>query len=603
MASEKGDPPANVCHTCKEPITNKKFLKVGSLLFHQDHFTCAECKVPLHGKAFKPRDGPEGLKFYCIKDYVDKFCPTCKHCGGKITEGRAIQAFGGYYHPEHFVCKICEQPFSESGKYYEHNNDPYCHQHHIEVTRIKCGQCGEPISKEIDRVAIEDKSFHKQCLVCFHCSKPLGDTDTVFQNNSKIYCRDDYLSFFCRRCTACSEHMFEACVKVNDEVYHDDCLKCAVCQKLLEKYICVGGYLRCPEHQNHEMPPRMCDACNKEISGLAIRNQGKVLHQACFVCKLCGKDLDKKTAKAIKKSGKLGPGDHLCCPDCAQATGSAKAGEQKTKELEIDWSRGEKIGQGAFGKVFMAMNKATGELLAVKQIAVKQQNEEQLQEIQKEIRMMENLSHPNIVASLGTQWKGDKLCILMEYVPGKSLDVLLEQFGAFSENTIQSYAHQLVDALAYCHSKHVVHRDIKGKNILVDTQGTLKLADFGSAKEFSNVLSKDAPSISYNYTPLWTAPEVLSGDYNSKVDVWSLGCVLIEMASGLPPWSEEKFENPFRALYHIGNTDKTPAIPDSISPEARAFVSLCLTRDPDKRPTAAELQKHSWLQDSRKGRS
>ena len=89
---------------------------------------------------------------------------------------------------------------------------------------------------------------------------------------------------------------------------------------------------------------------------------------------------------------------------------------------------------------------------------------------------------------------------------------------------------------------------------------------------------------------------MLVGDYNSKVDVWSLGCVIIEMASAKPPWSEQNFENPFRALYHIGNSDAIPAIPDTLSEEGRAFVRLCLTRDPDHRPTAAEMLKHDWLQ-------
>ena len=178
---------------------------------------------------------------------------------------------------------------------------------------------------------------------------------------------------------------------------------------------------------------------------------------------------------------------------------------------------------------------------------------------------------PNIVSLLGTQRNGNKLNILMEYVPGKvrkkcmphtagqpmgvgrlsdppppdppltrfclltsfsflflfflsfsplsqSLDSLLEKFGGFSEKVIRSYTKQLLEALSYCHANRVVHRDIKGKNILCNSNGVIKLADFGSAKRFTNVMSKDAPSLSYNYTPLWTAPEVLVGDYNSKVD-------------------------------------------------------------------------------------
>lgn len=140
--------------------------------------------------------------------------------------------------------------------------------------------------------------------------------------------------------------------------------------------------------------------------------------------------------------------------------------------------------------------------------------------------------------------------ILMEYVPGSSLDAILQKFGALDEQVMRTYTRQLLEALNYCHTNRVIHRDIKGKNILVDTHGTLKLADFGSAKQF--VEAKAAPSLNYNYTPLWTAPEVLIGDYTFKIDIWSLGCVIIEMATAKQPWDEENFENPFRALYHIG---------------------------------------------------
>jgi serine/threonine protein kinase len=264
---------------------------------------------------------------------------------------------------------------------------------------------------------------------------------------------------------------------------------------------------------------------------------------------------------------------------------------------KIEWKKGELIGKGSFGKVYMAMNSATGELIAVKQVKLSTSEEqEQAIAIQNEIALMENLRHPNIVSLLGTQRNGNKLNILMEYVPGKSLDSLLEKFGAFSEKVIRSYTKQLLEALSYCHANRVVHRDIKGKNILIDTKGNLKLADFGSAKRFTNVMSKDAPSLSYNYTPLWTAPEVLVGDYNSKVDVWSLGCVIIEMASAKPPWSEQNFENPFRALYHIGNSDSIPKIPEQLSDIGKEFVLTTLRRDPDKRPSAEECLSHEWLQ-------
>jgi len=219
----------------------------------------------------------------------------------------------------------------------------------------------------------------------------------------------------------------------------------------------------------------------------------------------------------------------------------------------------------------------------------------QAEAIQSEISLLENLRHPNIVNLLGTQTSGGKLNILMEYVPGKSVDVLLASFGPFHEKVLKTYTQQLSSALAYCHANRVVHRDIKGKNILVDQAGVLKLADFGSAKRFTTDMSREAPSLNYNYTPLWTAPEVLVGDYNAKVDVWSLGCVIIEMATAKPPWSEQNFENPFRALYHIGNSNSIPKLPTNLSEAGMKLLKWTLTRDPDKRPSAAELLEDEWL--------
>jgi len=409
----------------------------------------------------------------------------------------------------------------------------------------------------------------------------------------------------------------------------------------------MAGHLRCEEHTDFTTDKFDCSVCLKSIDGVPVLAAGKKCHEECFVCAFCADKLTK-TASWLKQ-------DQFCCGKClmikeegrkrTQSTSNPASlsapsiavpakrrnsesaprsnGEQKInsldsvsengglgsgkgprgsvtpKEKKIEWKKGELIGKGSFGKVYMGMNAATGELIAVKQVRLKTTEEQdQAKEIENEIKLMQDLRHPNIVSLLGTQRTGTTLNILMEYVPGKSLDTLLEKFGAFSEKVIKSYTKQLLAALAYCHSNHVVHRDIKGKNILIDTKGNLKLADFGSAKRFANVLSKDAPSVSYNYTPLWTAPEVLVGDYNSKVDIWSLGCVIIEMASGKPPWSEQNFENPFRALYHIGNSNSIPKIPDSLSEQGKQFILACLQRDPDKRPSAKECLIHAWLKDA-----
>lgn len=638
-ASSGGD--ANICYTCKMEITTSQFIRVGAYKFHKKHFTCSVCNASLHGQKFHHKD----QKFFCSADYVKVFCHTCRHCNEKISSGSVIQAFGGYYHPEHFVCATCEAPF-KNGKYYESNSQPFCEEHYFKLTLEKCDACGKTVS-DSDMVRVQGKIFHNSCLSCHHCKAPLAKQGSIFQKDTHVYCREDYLNFFCKRCTSCADHILKHCISVNDEYYHPDCLKCSVCSKKLDKYICISGHLRCSAHSNKDCVKLDCSVCSKKINGEVMLAVGMKCHQDCFKCHFCKKGLQKSQAKLRS--------ERLCCSECmvkpdsqlpagslpksatkaaaksaskpaaAASTSStassssklaapaaSKSASSKSKhksnrsqqitmaptiglDEKISWKKGDLIGKGSFGKVYMGMNTVTGELIAVKQVRMQSDEDTAAAEaIELEIQMMRGLQHPNIVQLLGTEKVGQKLNILMEYVPGKSLDTLLENFGSFSEKVVKSYSLQLLEALAYCHEHNVVHRDIKGKNILVDTQGNLKLADFGSAKRFENVMGKDAPSLSYNYTPLWTAPEVLVGNYNAKVDVWSMGCVLIEMLTAKPPWSEQNFENPFRALYHIGNSNSIPQIPEC-TPVGKSFLLAALTRDPDQRPTARELLQHEWL--------
>ena len=128
------------------------------------------------------------------------------------------------------------------------------------------------------------------------------------------------------------------------------------------------------------------------------------------------------------------------------------------------------------------------------------------------------------------------------------------------------------------------------------SNGQIKIADFGSAKVVESVTDKDDPSSGYAYTPLWVAPEVMTGQYNAKVDVWSVGCVVIELCSGKEPWAEHKFESSYAALFFIA-TQKTvlPHIPPTLSQQGHDFIRLCLTRDVDERPTAAALLSHPFV--------
>eukprot|EP00466_Bigelowiella_natans_P010375 jgi/Bigna1/52869/estExt_Genewise1Plus.C_120143 len=268
---------------------------------------------------------------------------------------------------------------------------------------------------------------------------------------------------------------------------------------------------------------------------------------------------------------------------------------------KIKWKKVKELGRGAFGVVIWGIDTRTGQSIAIKQIRLKsKQDFEKAKEVEHEVvNTLKKLSHPNIVELYAVERDGKKLNIIMEYVPSNSIDWVVKKIGKLDDEYMYKVTAQILLALVYCHENGLIHRDIKGKNILVDNYGNVRLADFGSA-----LLASDSEMQKENaeYTPLWAAPEMVKGDgkYTTKVDIWSLGCTIVEMASGKEPWSECNFANPFMALYSIGSTDKIPKIPETMSKEGFDFTMRCLTRDPSLRPSAKELQKHKWVKDALK---
>ncbi|XP_057960481.1 mitogen-activated protein kinase kinase kinase NPK1-like isoform X2 [Malania oleifera] len=261
----------------------------------------------------------------------------------------------------------------------------------------------------------------------------------------------------------------------------------------------------------------------------------------------------------------------------------------------IRWRKGELIGCGAFGRVYMGMNLDSGELLAVKQVLIATSNvsrekaQAHIRELEEEVKLLKNLSHPNIVRYLGTVREEETLNILLEFVPGGSISSLLGKFGSFPEAVIRMYTKQLLLGLEYLHENGIMHRDIKGANILVDNKGCIKLADFGASKQATISGAK-----SMKGTPYWMAPEViLQTGHNFSADIWSVGCTVIEMATGKPPWSQQYQE--VAALFHIGTTKSHPPIPEHLSAEAKHFLQKCLQKEPNLRPAASELLQHPFV--------
>lgn len=264
---------------------------------------------------------------------------------------------------------------------------------------------------------------------------------------------------------------------------------------------------------------------------------------------------------------------------------------------EIRWKKGKLIGSGAFGSVYVGRDEDRGELIAIKQAPIVTLGDEvtkRIRELQKEIRMMGRLAHPNIVQYLGTDRVTNFFCILMEYVPGGSLASIVKKRGCLSESVTRRYTKQILDGLHYLHCHRIVHRDIKGANILTTQDGVIKLADFGSSKKVADLVENGNGNVSLRGTPYWMAPEVIRQVCTGRqADIWGLGATIIEMGTGKPPWSENTSQ--VSALFQIAVATEPPKFPQGFSDDAKDFLSLCFARQPEDRPNALTLSRHKFI--------
>ncbi|KAJ6630840.1 hypothetical protein B0H10DRAFT_1774199 [Mycena sp. CBHHK59/15] len=274
---------------------------------------------------------------------------------------------------------------------------------------------------------------------------------------------------------------------------------------------------------------------------------------------------------------------------------------ETTRQAATKWIKGALIGAGSFGKVYLGMDASNGLLMAVKQVELptgsapnQERKKSMLSALEREIELLKDLQHENIVQYLYSSLDDDYLNIFLEYVPGGSVTALLRNYGAFEETLVKNFVRQILEGLNYLHERDIIHRDIKGANILVDNKGGIKISDFGISKKVEdNLLTGNRvhrPSLQGSV--FWMAPEVVKqSGHTRKADIWSVGCLVVEMLTGEHPWATL---TQMQAIFKIGSSAK-PTIPSDISSDAQDFLLRTFELDHEARPSAAELLQHPWV--------
>jgi len=207
-----------------------------------------------------------------------------------------------------------------------------------------------------------------------------------------------------------------------------------------------------------------------------------------------------------------------------------------------------------------------------------------------EVELLNKLNHPNIIVCHGVHFKEKEIWIILEYADGGSLGSLIQTYGKLPEKTVAIYLKQILDGLIYLHKQNVIHRDIKPDNVLLNSRGQVKLSDFGCSQQMMNSQTKEEMVKQLKGSIPYMAPEAMRQEILSrKADVWSLGCLALELATGVPPWSQHDMDNVLSLMYKIGSNDEIPIIPADLSEETKDFLERCLQRDISKRATSSDL--------------
>ena len=274
--------------------------------------------------------------------------------------------------------------------------------------------------------------------------------------------------------------------------------------------------------------------------------------------------------------------------DRTSSSSAAAAAAAKGKQWTLnDFEIGKPLGRGKFGSVYLAREKKTKYIVAVKVLQKSQLLKAGVEhQLRREIEIQSHLRHRNILRMYGYFFDSKRIYLILEYSPGGELYKELTKRGRFSEKTSAKYIRDLSSALAYCHKKHIIHRDIKPENLLVGFRGEIKIADFG--------WSVHAPSSRRNTlcgTLDYLPPEMVEGrEHDEQVDVWSLGVLLYEFLVGNPPFEAEGHNATYRRIQRVDLR-----FPKGLSEDSMDLIRKLLQKDPQKRLPLTSIANHPWI--------
>ncbi|KAI9804367.1 MAG: Suppressor of Sensor Kinase (SLN1) [Piccolia ochrophora] len=500
-----------------------------------------------------------------------------------------------------------------------------------ELMRIKktTYKLSNTIMDSVDIVRKQTEAFDCQELIqtCFAFATEFGQRSLLYMDNNRRAMNNlkltrlalDWVSFICDDCVAADRKTFRWAVEalefamvmtrgqnilaISEDEYARLRAKVAGCMSLLISHFDIMGArsflaAQVEKQRNEEMAGQL-----RKKDRITIRDDEESCASVREQWRQQLAEVDEFRVQREAERQALG----RVLEDSNEADRSLTYLSSSATNVTLRWQQGNFVGGGTFGSVYAAINLDSGYVMAVKEIRL--QDPQLIPTIAGQIRdemgVLEVLDHPNVVSYYGIEVHRDKVYIFMEYCSGGSLAGLLEHGRIEDEMVIMVYALQMLEGLAYLHSSGIVHRDIKPENILLDHQGVIKYVDFGAAKIIARQgktlagdgASRQGKAKSMTGTPMYMSPEVIKGHtegHQGAVDIWSLGCVVLEMATGRRPWAS--LDNEWAIMYNIaqGNPPQLPAR-DQLSDLGIEFLKKCFIRDPAKRCTAPELLQDDWI--------